>query len=638
MRYIYKITSHETVDFAAHELKKYLRMMTPDGGDVRIGFDPSAKTGFRLGLMRDLGLDLSDARDTALDDILYIDADGEGGVIAGSNPRSVLMAVYEFLRQNGCRWLFPGVDGEYIPLKSPEAVRYRHKASCRFRGPCIEGAVSQEILLNTIDFLPKVGMNAFQMQFLIPTAFYKRFYNHDRNDTRSPEPVTTEQMLQWKTACESEMAKRGIQFHDVGHGWTAAPFGVDTSHSWEKIDSSDLPEDARKYLALLGGKRDLYMGVALNTQFCMSSPAARHKVAEYIADYAVIHSNVDYIHVWLADYSNNHCECEACAEKTVSDWYVLLLNEIDESLAKRELGTRIVFIQYTETTWAPLVERIKNPDRFAMMLAPISRSYTRTLTDKQCETVPFVRNHMTMPADLDEYMAYYRDWRRVWQGDAFCFEYHFWRHQMLEPSGLLLARRIYEDIVAYKDNGIDGLIACGSQRSYFPTGFAYYVFARKQFDLSLSFEALTEDYFSHAFGEGWRDFVSYLSEVSDLFGDRYLEQEESADPARGALYNPARAEKLRRAKDVVARGRKLISENRDFPERVKTVSVRLLEEHAAYVEGLARAFAFKADGEKEKAVEALAELHAYMNGREFYLEPYFDHQLGLGDLGWVITV
>lgn len=636
MRYIYKITSHETVDFAAHELKKYLRMMTPDGGDVRIGFDPSAKTGFRLGLMRDLGLDLSDARDTALDDILYIDADGEGGVIAGSNPRSVLVAVYEFLRQNGCRWLFPGVDGEYIPLKSPEAVRYRHKASCRFRGPCIEGAVSQEILLDTVDFLPKVGMNAFQMQFLIPTAFYKRYYNHDRNGTRSPEPVTTEQMLQWKTACESEMAKRGIQFHDVGHGWTAAPFGVDTSHSWERIDSSDLPEDARKYLALFGGKRDLYQGIALNTQFCMSSPAARHKVAEYIAEYALVHSNVDYIHVWLADDSNNHCECEECAKKTVSDWYMLLLNEIDAALAAKKLATRIVFIQYNETTWAPLVERIKNPDRFAMMLAPISRSYTRTLTDKTPALRPFLRNQCRMTEDLDEFMAYYRDWRRTWKGAAFAFEYHFWRHQMLEPSGLLLARRIFCDVEAYKANGVDGIIACGSQRSYFPTGFAYYVFARKQFDLSLSFEELVEDYFSHAFGERWQEFVAYLSEVSTLFGDRYLEREESKDPSKSLLYNPERAEKLRTAPAVLEKGKALISECYDSDERVRTVSVRLLEEHAAYVAGLCRAFALKADGNTEDAAAALDALCAEMSEREWYIEPYFDHQLAFGDLGWVI--
>ena len=141
-------------------------MMMPNGGDITITYTKNPEEGYNLGLMQDFGLDVSDAKDTALDDILYIDTTENSGIIAGDNPRSVLMAVYEFLRQNGCRWLFPGVDGEYIPMKKPEAVKYRHKPSMRFRGPCIEGATSQQVLLETLDFLPKVGMNIFQMHML----------------------------------------------------------------------------------------------------------------------------------------------------------------------------------------------------------------------------------------------------------------------------------------------------------------------------------------------------------------------------------------------------------------------------------------------------------------------------------------
>ena len=48
---INKITSDTTVDFAAEELKKYLRMMMPEGGDVKIGYAPDAVDGFRLGLI-----------------------------------------------------------------------------------------------------------------------------------------------------------------------------------------------------------------------------------------------------------------------------------------------------------------------------------------------------------------------------------------------------------------------------------------------------------------------------------------------------------------------------------------------------------------------------------------------------------
>ena len=64
---INKTTSHSTVDFAAEELKKYLRMMMPEAGDIKINYDPEAKDGYLLGLMQDFGLDVSDAENTELD-------------------------------------------------------------------------------------------------------------------------------------------------------------------------------------------------------------------------------------------------------------------------------------------------------------------------------------------------------------------------------------------------------------------------------------------------------------------------------------------------------------------------------------------------------------------------------------------
>ena len=80
---IVKICANPVVDYAAEELKKYLRMMMPDGGDVAISYDPMAQDGFRLGLMENFGLDTSEALDLKLDDILHIDTDVSGGIIAG---------------------------------------------------------------------------------------------------------------------------------------------------------------------------------------------------------------------------------------------------------------------------------------------------------------------------------------------------------------------------------------------------------------------------------------------------------------------------------------------------------------------------------------------------------------------------
>ena len=634
MFYINKISSYSAIDFAAEELKKYLRMMMPEGGDVKIAYNPEAEDGFRLGLMQDFGLDVSDAEDTELDDILYIDCDERGGIIAGDNPRSVLLSVYEYLRQNGCRWLFPGVDGEFIPMQDIKPVKYRHKPSCRYRGQCNEGAESQQCMLETIDFTPKVGMNVYMLEFRIPRDYYEKYYNHSRNEeSRPPEPITDDTVLQWKRQCEAEIAKRGLQFHDIGHGFTVDPFGIDSANCWTAIDDSEVPEDKRQYLAMMDGKRGLYRGQPVNTNFCMSNPQARKLFSDYVADYAENHSNADYIHVWLADMSNNHCECEECRRKTTSDWYLKLMNEVDAELTRRELTTRIVFIVYLDTTWAPTEETIKNPERFTLLLAPITRSYEMTLPEWGVKAIPtpYNRNKNEMPKDLEEYFAHFLKWKEKWNGANLSYEYHFWLHQYNDLSGLTIARRINEDVKVYKEYGVNGIIEDGSQRSFFPTGLAFYTYARTLFDTSLSFEDICEDYMSHAFGEDWEKFRDYLSEITDVIPFSALAMRSNTDKRR-SYYLPELAEKIASLDSVLEKGDSLIREHYNSSYRVQTVSVRLLAHHLVYVKMLAAALREKFSGNDERALELFEEFRLEMGRREIEIERYYDHMLAIGSL------
>lgn len=348
---IFRINADSVVDFAALELKKYLRMMMPRCGEIPVSYAPDAMEGFRLGLMTDFGLD-PEVENAALDDVVYYDCDACGGIIAGSNFRSVLLAVYRYLKSQGCNWLFPGPDGECIPLtEALVPVRVCHKASYRYRGQCNEGTETQPTMLDAIDFTPKVGLNIFMLEFDIPKYYYQRAYGHRYGNMPAEAELSDTTVLQWKRQCEVEIARRGLQFHDMGHGWTAEPFGFDSTEGWV---CRNLPADCDvSHLAMINGVRTFFGGVALNTNLCMSNPETRSVVANYVADYAEKQNNVDFLHVWLADADNNHCECEACAAKTTSDWYVVLLNDIDAVLTARKLDTRIVFIAYVDTTWAP---------------------------------------------------------------------------------------------------------------------------------------------------------------------------------------------------------------------------------------------------------------------------------------------
>ena len=626
---INKLISCSPVDYAAEELKKYLRMMMPEAGDIKIAYNPEAKDGFRLGLMQDLGLDISDAADTELDDILYIHCDTEGGIIAGSNPRSVLLSVYEYLRQNGCRWLLPGVDGEYIPMKDIKPVKYRHKPSMRYRGWCNEGTEFQQCMLDAIEFAPKIGMNVFMLEFRIPSGYYTRYYEHKFNENnRAPEPITTQQIIQWKIQTEAEIQKRGLQFHNIGHGFTIDPFKIPGTEQYQiKVDDSIIPEETKKHLALFEGKRGFMRGSIINTNFCMSSSEARKIVVDDIVDYAERHSNTDYLHVWLSDGQNCHCECDECQKMIPSDWYMVLMNDIDAALTAKGLGTRIVFIAYVDSTWAPEQITLNNPDRFALLIAPITRTYTETLpaVKTNIETRPYVRNKLTFPKSLEEYFAYVDKWTENWKGANISYEYHFWRQHFYEISGIILSRRINEDVKVYLEKGFSGIIEDGSQRGFFPTGLAYYTYARTLFDATLSADEIIEEYFEAAFGKDWRKFYDYLMELTEVIPYPYVARRFSLNETISPYYNPDIVASLKKVPEVVERGRALIKEYYNSDYRVQTVSVRILEAHTIYAEKFAKALEYKAVGNDAKALELFNDLMDTMGKMEVALQRYFDY-------------
>lgn len=635
MYHIYKITSNSTIDFAAEELKKYLRMMMPRCGEISIEYMPDAVSGLRIGLMSDFGLDTSDADDVQLDDIIYIDTDEKSGIIAGSNPCAVLIAVYRYLRFCGCRWLFPGVDGEWIPIiNSLPAVSYRKLADHRYRGQCNEGAEFQQSMLETIDFTPKIGMNTYMLEFDNPYFYYNTYYNHNYSKHREPEPIARDTVLQWKRQCESEIEKRGLHFHDMGHGWTAEPFGIDSTRGWAAEDEDIVPPQSRQYLAMIGGERKLKNGVPLNTNICMSQPEARKIMIDYIADYAEKQNNVDFLHIWLADGSNGHCECEECQKKNTSDWYVILLNELDEELTRRNLDTHLVFLAYLDLFWPPIEEKIKNQKRFTMLFAPITRLYTETyLKDSDMsKIVPYCRNNIQRPRGMSECLGYLDKWKEMWKGDCYCYEYHFMDFNYMDISNMYISKLIYDDISGLKKHGINGIIEDGSQRSYFPTGFPFYVYGETLFDSSISYDELKEDYFSHAFGTNWKAVTEYLDKLRDTLDFSYFYGRMSVDESKGRYYCPDMESKVAQAREIVKDFKDVIKENRNQYYRASSVAWQLLKIHCDMVEIYCDMTAFKCVGNHEEAIKCIEKIVNMMSEREIYIERYYDHYMFSGIL------
>ncbi len=623
---INKVRADHVIDFAAEELKKYLWMMMPESGNTPITLDPNATEGFRLGLLEDFGLP-NEAENVKLDDVVHIDTDEKGGILAGSNPRSVLFAVYRYLRLNGCRWLFAGSDGEYIPRQAVTAQKYHKMADHRFRGHTTEGDPSFEQVLDYIDFHAKQELN-FYGPMGIHTYHY-RYYNHDRNDmNRDPEPVSASLVDQWKGMFLAELTKRGMFLKDGEHGQVAQTLGIQpyeraTYKKGEKV----LTEEQKSKVAMIGGKRDLFRKDIYYTNLCLSRPELRTRYVQILADFAEQNQHIDLIGLSFADGNHNHCECEACRGRRPSEYLVMIANELDEELTRRGVNTMFNFSTYVDMMFAPQQEKIKNPDRFYIQFTPISRSYTGSITKDTVFPEPgkyHERNVWDAPKAIEDCAAHLLAWRKVFPGPCYGYEYHFWRAQYRDPGLMDISRRIYEDVLSLKLMDMQGYLEDGSNKSFFPHGFHGHIYAEALMDRECDYDAVMEDYFFHLYGKDWKQVKAYMEGISNAFGEKYMAGEDSADATKGTHYNPARALELEKVYELAAMAREMAKKHKSMPTRPQTVAYRLLGRHAEYCERLADVFIAKSKGYDKLAVEKMRQFIADYGKHEYELERYLD--------------
>lgn len=595
-------SGHPAVRLAGRELKAYLgRMLPPSGGGT---------------------LSIEAALDGAWDgdgpDRFRVCAAPDRVTVTGNRPRSVLLGAYDCLRRLGCRFLGPGERCEVVPAVSPDrlAMDYTVTASFRHRGVCIEGADSLENVLDFITWLPKAGYNGFFLQFKSPYAFLARWYRHERNPLRPPEPYTPEDAVRDLTALERAVKDRDLELHAVGHGWTGAALGYG-SVSWD-ADPRPIPEEKRPLAAQVGGVRGLYQGVPANTNLCFSNGEAVEAFAAQVVDYARAHPGVDYLHVWLADAYNNVCECGDCRRTTPSDQYVELLNGIDRRLAAGGLETRIVFLLYQELLWPPVRARLANPDRFVLMFAPISRTFERSYqAGEALPDIPdYIRNRIELPTGLSRNLAFLRGWQKRFSGDGFVYDYPLGRAHYGDFGYLKLARVISGDVKQLKRMGLNGYISCQELRAGLPNFFPSYVLGRTLMDESADVNGLMGEYFSAAYGEDWPVVADYLFQLSGLSSTDYVN-------GIGPRRDDAIAARMDDVRELCLDFAGTLDAHRTT-QGWATPFWEVLDYHREYVLRLSRALRRLARGEEDRAAEDWRAFRDLVCAKEPDFQPWLD--------------
>jgi hypothetical protein len=302
-------------------------------------------------------------------------------------------------------------------------------------------------------------------------------------------------------------------------------------NGWKGMDDSLISDEQRSFLAEIDGKRGFFKGIPLNTHLCYSNPEVRGRLVNEVIDYTSKHPEVDVMHFWLADDSNNICECENCKKRRLSDWYVDILNEIDEGLTAKGIKTKICFLVYLDLYWSP-TNKIINEDRFILMFAPIFRSYCKAYDLNDCgEEIEYKINAVKYPHASSPYVKLLKDWQKKFKGDSFDFDYHLMWDINRDFGGETIAEVLYKDIRSLKKIGLNGFMSCQLQRAFYPSGFAFYLMGRVLFDGEISYEEIRKEYYDGAFGK-YSDFASNVyAEVDRTVSFPYMREEISSKEA-----------------------------------------------------------------------------------------------------------
>ncbi len=633
---IYRVGQAEALQYAAEELGKYLSRMD-SGLQVEIeeraapeAADPG-EAAIWLGEMADFGWTAPPGL-SKLDDAVRVEVRNGRGAIAGANPRSVLLAVYRFLYEAGCRWVRPGEEGEVIPKRdlAQVSVRLEETASYRHRAICIEGATSLENVLELIEWMPKVGFSGYFMQFREGFTFFERWFRHQNNPLLPPEEFTLEQARSFTGQIETELQRRGMIYQAIGHGWTCEAYGIPCL-GWDPMEQ-EWSEEVLRDLAEVDGRREMRWNVPSITALCYSRPDVQDRVARCVVEYAASHPQIDLLHLWLDDGYNNKCECEQCRQRRPADYYMEILNRVDEGITRLGLKTKVVFLAYVDMLWPPETARLRNPERFVFMFAPISRTYQEALKPSGLleqrsglPLPPFELNRLDFPKSIDMLLAFLQAWQEaVPTEDSFVYDYYMIFGTGMygfDPGMLHLSQMIHEDIRLYPENGLNGLVSCQVQRAFFPNGLAMYVMGRTLWQKELSYEDIRDDYFRSAFGEEGNLACEYFEGLRRFPGWGWLLKQAADLPA----VDPEGFKKaLDEVSGVVERIGPVVARNLGLANASQAQSWKYLLAHLEMARRMLGIIELKVGGQADAAAQAWQELKSYVCEREMDLQRVLD--------------
>jgi hypothetical protein len=389
-----------------------------------------------------------------------------------------------------------------------------------------------------------------------------------------------------------------------------------------------VPPQYEPWLAKVNGERALFRDIPINTELCYSHGPAFDAFVETIVAYCEQHPELDVVHVWLSDATNNKCECEACRELSISDWYAKVINGLSRALKLSAPKTRFVFLCYIELLWAPeTVEIDPSVDNAIMMYAPIARCYGHAFDDPACDDgEPWPRPPLNQ-FSASSYNAFYvqrlQEWRAAFGGDSFSYDYHLMWANWLQMTDTRLAWLYHQDLQHMQELGLDGIVSCQSFRVFYPTGMAMTALAESLWNPDVPWEEMRERFLQAAYGEHASYVGEYLANLEAFFdtGDPHWRTPPLSNADQGKLdacavfLEGALAELRSRREATLVRASKK--------------SIELLTYHIQLLQYVVRGYQARVAGDKAQAESEFDGAAAFLRRTEPKYSAYIDTMLAL---------
>jgi len=337
------------VKFAAMELVKYISKLTgytvPSGLNKQEGsFNICLATSGKIQGLSGLSINTTELKY----DGFILKAFEKALVICGNYPRSTSYGVYYLLEQWGCRWLYPGVEGEFLP-ENPTLdfqINTLNNPDFEIRGFMEGGSADYPTyfvkeMLEMVDWSFKNKMNSYMRHFSIGAAI-------PFGDMLIPT-----------------VKDRDMLFEYGGHGT-------------QGFVRRDLFGSRPELFRMQDGER------RIDGNFCVSNTEARQMIVDGVIGLLDRNPEIDILRLWYEDLvDGGWCACDECKDLSAVDQIFMITNEIARAVKVKYPDKYIDIVLYHDT-YDCSETKIMPESNVLGYIAPRERCYAHALDDPSC--------------------------------------------------------------------------------------------------------------------------------------------------------------------------------------------------------------------------------------------------------------